>query len=289
MNTFTEPGVLPFSKQYYSTPSAFAQQLFLYVTRCGHFYCDHNFDFHDSCEIGSQEGHKNLQLFYIRSGSIHFELPDEAAAAIQGQAAFIDCRLPHRYYVTEQSEFLFIHFNGTASEEFFHQFLSLRNGKHIFHPFPESHTERAMTEIITSIKSGKPMPEADYSKMLYTILCGLLFPPYTEQTDTEDPIALALIYIREHLFEDLPISQIASKVGLSVAHFSRSFRGRTGFSPHEYILLHRIDEAKALLHSTKLTIKEIAFRIGYHSEVNFITSFTDKVGLSPTLFRRNPF
>ena len=48
-----------------------------------------------------------------------------------------------------------------------------------------------------------------------------------------------------------------------------------------------IDEAKALLQSTNLSVKEIAFRVGYHSEVNFITAFTDKTGSTPTQFRKN--
>ena len=49
-------------------------------------------------------------------------------------------------------------------------------------------------------------------------------------------------------------------------------------------MLHWIDEAKALLQSTSLSIKEIAFRVGYRSEVNFITAFTEKTGATLTRF-----
>lgn len=92
---------------------------------------------------------------------------------------------------------------------------------------------------------------------------------------------------RRHLFESLSVEKVADAVSLSPSHFSRLFRSTTGFSPHEYIMLHRIDEAKALLQSTSLSVKEIAFRVGYRSEVNFITAFTEKTGATPTQFRRS--
>ena len=85
------------------------------------------------------------------------------------------------------------------------------------------------------------------------------------------------------------LSELAAESGLASSALHERFRRETGFSPHEYIMLHRIDEAKALLQSTRLSVKEIAFRVGYRSEVNFIAAFTEKTGSSPTQFRRNLF
>ena len=91
----------------------------------------------------------------------------------------------------------------------------------------------------------------------------------------------------KHFLKELPVRSIAAHVNLSTSHFSRIFRASTGFSPHEYIMLHRIDEAKSLLHSTGLSVSEIAFRVGFRSEVNFIAAFRSKTGQSPTQFRNN--
>lgn len=288
MKVTTEPGVLAPSERFFSTPSALAQQLFFYVTRSGHYYCNENYDFHHTSEVGQQESHRNFLLAYIRSGALRYELSDVSFTAEQGQAVLIDCRQPHRYYAPGSCELLWIHFTGANSEEFYQKIIAFHNGRHFFTPFPESRTEGAMAEIISQLKRGNSLPEVDYSKLIYHILCGLLFPAVSADTAGGTPISKAVSYIEAHLFERLSVQHLAAVAGLSPSHFSRQFRSRTGFSPHEYIILHRIDEAKALLHGTDLSVKEIAFRTGYHSEVNFITSFTDKTGVSPTAFRKTP-
>ena len=94
--------------------------------------------------------------------------------------------------------------------------------------------------------------------------------------------------MNQHLFESLSVQQVAQAVNLSPSHFSRQFKARTGYSPYEYIVLRRIDKAKYLLTSTRQSVKEIAYQIGYNSEENFIHSFQKHVGISPGLFRKYP-
>ncbi|MGI6011829.1 MAG: helix-turn-helix domain-containing protein [Ruminococcus sp.] len=288
MKVIKEPGVLPQSERYFATPSSLARQLFLYITRCGHYYCDHNYLFLDSCDVGKLESHKTYLLDYIRKGGMEIESNGKSLTAEAGQISLIDCRKPHRFRVKHYTERIWIHFDGVNADRFFDQILSFHGGKFVFTPYPESRTERDMTELVTLLKDGI-QTEADISKRIYSLLCNLLIPPRTTAYDLQNPINLALDYMKRHLFEDLSVKEIAAAAGLSPSHFSRQFRSQTGFSPHEYIILHRIDEAKSLLHTTDLSVKEIAFRTGYRSEVNFITSFTKKVGISPSAFRSTRF
>lgn len=289
MKVFSEAGVLSQSERFFSTPSAVARRLFFYVTRCGHYYCDKQYDFKDTCDISKLESHRNYFLIYLRTGSMNFVADGDVFTAEQGQLALIDCRRPHHYYTHGAAETIWMHFDGANARDFYEQIVAFHSGKHVFYPSGNSRIEREMAQIVSSLKSSESVPEVEYSQRIYRILCNLLFPQPAAGEDAEhSPIAKAVRYIDRHLFEALSVERVAAAVNLSPSHFSRQFRSRTGFSPHEYIVLHRIDEAKALLHGTRLSVKEIAYRVGYHSEANFIASFTDKVGISPSTFRKNP-
>ena len=286
MKVTNEPGVLSRSERFFYTPSTTARSLFFYVTRVGHYYYDERYNFLDSCDVAKQESHKNFFLAYVRAGTLYFQTT-QTFSAERGQVALIDCHKPHRFYTTGSAEAMWMHFDGSNSVAFFQQILAFRGGRQTFTPPPDSRIEQELAHIISGLRSARSS-EVDCSQRIYRILCTLLLPHAPTQTVAADTtITRAVRYIDEHLFEPLSVKHIASTVHLSPSHFSRLFRSTTGFSPHEYIMLHRIDEAKALLQSTNLSVKEIAFRVGYHSEVNFIIAFTDKTGLSPTQFRRN--
>nr|WP_297172478.1 AraC family transcriptional regulator [uncultured Agathobaculum sp.] len=286
MKVLNEAGVLSRSERFFATPSTTARGLFFYVTRVGHYYYDERYNFLDSSEVAHQESHKNFFLAFVRAGTMYFETT-QVFAAERGQVALIDCHKPHRFFTTGQAESMWIHFDGANSDAFFHQILAFRNGKQTFTPASDGRIEQDMAQIISGLRSAS-MTEVDCSQRIYRILCSLMFPAQQQGcVPQNDLIAKAIEYIGAHLFEPLSVRRVADAVNLSSSHFSRLFRSTTGFSPHEYIMLHRIDEAKALLQSTTLSVKEIAFRVGYHSEVNFITAFTRKTGSSPTQFRRN--
>ena len=288
MKVNNEPGVLSRSERFFSTPSATARTLFFYVTRVGHYYYDKRYDFSETCDVAREESHKNFFLSYTRSGTIFYETSQRFAAE-RGQVALVDCHKPHHFYTTGDAEAMWIHFDGANAASFFDQIITFRGGKQAFTPSPDDRIEQEMAQIISGLRSAT-ISEVDCSQRIYRILCALLFPSAPLQHSANDSIiSQAVHYIDQHLFEQISVKQIAEQIRLSTSHFSRLFRSATGFSPHEYIMLHRIDEAKALLQSTSLNIKKIAFRVGYRSEVNFIIAFTDKTGLSPTQFRKNIF
>lgn len=289
MGKCNEPGVLLESDRFFNTPSAAAGQLFYYITRCGHYFCTTEYNFTDDSETARQPSHRNSMIFFVCSGSLFVENAGRIGTVLPGQVALIDCTLPHHFYAQEETETLWMHLEGSNTKDFFSYIRALNGDRLSFTP-PSSHsTKTSMLQLINAFRLPGRMGESEQSQRIHRLLCELIVMPQTpQQEDTADAISQVIDFITQHLFEDLSVADVAASINLSPSHLSRLFKTRTGFSPHEFITLRRIDAAKELLLTTSLSIKQIAFRVGYHSEANFITSFSGKTGLTPAVFRRNP-
>jgi AraC-like DNA-binding protein len=85
---------------------------------------------------------------------------------------------------------------------------------------------------------------------------------------------------------DVPLAEIAAACGLSVSHFSRAFRGTTGFAPHAWLLQARVERAMTLLRQRDQTLSEIAVACGFVDRSHFTRVFVRRVGLTPGSWRR---
>ena len=85
---------------------------------------------------------------------MHVEADGKTFTAEAGQVILTDCRKPHHFYSHEPIERLWFHFDGANSMEFFNTIIAFHGGKQVFTPYPESKTEGAITDLITSLKNG---------------------------------------------------------------------------------------------------------------------------------------
>ncbi|HLR01165.1 MAG TPA: helix-turn-helix transcriptional regulator [Virgibacillus sp.] len=97
----------------------------------------------------------------------------------------------------------------------------------------------------------------------------------------------AILYIQKNICEPLSLSQLANHVSYSPYHFTRIFKSRTGLTPLYYVSSMRLQKAKDLLLNTDLTVRDIGLEIGQQSLGTFTTRFTEKVGITPSQFRKS--
>lgn len=99
-------------------------------------------------------------------------------------------------------------------------------------------------------------------------------------------IAAAIQFTHSHYRETLTVAMLARAANLSTSRFYRVFKQDTGLSPHRYVTRLRMQRAEDLLRNTDLSIKEIAFEVGYNSEDRFVKVFKTFSGRRPSEHRR---
>ena len=86
--------------------------------------------------------------------------------------------------------------------------------------------------------------------------------------------------------QPLDVEALASGIGMSAGHLSRQFKQAFGESPYAYLMTRRIERAMALLRRGDLSVTEVCFTVGCASLGTFSTRFTELVGVSPSVYRR---
>ncbi len=107
--------------------------------------------------------------------------------------------------------------------------------------------------------------------------------PY-QNSDTANKIGQAKVMIQES-YMDISPEEIASRLCLSYSSFRKTFKEYTGFSPARYINEVRMSKAKELLTNTSMSIKEVAFHVGYNNHDYFFTAFRHVTGRTPAEYR----
>lgn len=88
------------------------------------------------------------------------------------------------------------------------------------------------------------------------------------------------------LAEPLPLAELARAAGLSVSHFSRGFKARTGLPPHRYLMRLRVERACRLLRTTTVPISEVAARCGFSHQEHLTRVVRAQLGTTPGALRR---
>ncbi len=87
--------------------------------------------------------------------------------------------------------------------------------------------------------------------------------------------------------QPLDVEALARGVGMSAGHLSRQFKQAYGESPFSYLMTRRIERAMALLRRGDMSVTEVCFEVGCSSLGTFSTRFTELVGVSPSVFKRD--
>jgi AraC family transcriptional regulator len=93
--------------------------------------------------------------------------------------------------------------------------------------------------------------------------------------------------IADGVADGLTLAALASAAGYSRAQFVRLFRRATGTSPHRYVLLRRLEQARRLIETSTLALAEIASATGFSSQSHLNNAFVRRYRCTPGDARRD--
>jgi len=276
---YHSPGVLEHSKIYLYNASARSHRIFYYLLCTGHYYCTSEYTV-------SRQRYDSFLLIYTLSGEGSVLSNGLMRKVVPGTIVFIDCYQAHTYQASSQGwEILWMHLDGIALRNWFAT-LSER-GEPLVLALPSPYVvERNLRQIFELFDHHERINEARVSQFITNILTELyVFYHTSEVSDSVDSIEEVLTYISMHIDQAITVGDLAKRANLSPYYFSRVFKRSTGLSPYDYILSHRMENAKYLLRTTSFPVKKIALCCGFSAVSSFCTNFKKRVGFSPLQYR----
>ncbi len=109
--------------------------------------------------------------------------------------------------------------------------------------------------------------------------------PLRLQADGDGSFDALHDWIQAHLSDDLSVSALATKAGMSPRTFARLYTERTGRTPAKTVEGLRLEAARRALVDERLTVKEIAVRCGFLEEDRMRRCFHRRLGVNPQEYR----
>lgn len=273
-----EPFVHKNSDYYSHSPSVLAQKMFFYPICVGHFIYEPGYHL-------SRDRYDSFLVEIIKSGKFTLEIDGATYQVQEGQVVLLDCYKPHKYYSDTGWESLWVHFDGVCARDYYNQIVATSGN--VIDLRETFHVTRNLDRIYQLFHSRKSPSEALISQYITAVLTDLLvyIPEEQQQQSHSQVVEEIVIYINDHLSQELTVEQLAQISALSPYHFIRVFKRETGYTPHEYVVQARINLAKYLLKTTQMSVKEISISTGYTAESIFSSAFKRYTGFSPTAYR----
>lgn len=102
-----------------------------------------------------------------------------------------------------------------------------------------------------------------------------------------DTLQHAIVYIEEHLGDNITVEEVAHETGYSYYHLTRQFQAVLGENIGSYLKSRRLAEASKRLLYSEQRIIDIAMEYGFESSEAFSRAFKAMYRMSPSVYRKN--
>ena len=265
----------------YEAKYAYTDRLFQSEYHCHDFY-----EFYIHLR-GGQYFVLDDRLYFLQPNQL-FILPP---FSMHGRSCESELKGYERAYLNVSPELMkLLGFQLLDLEGFFRSYTS--RGQNIFLLGPDGASR--CTEWIRALQEAKRSENEMANYACYCILVNFLNEvcqtmcrsrPVTANVANKTVIQDVLTYINGNYTQQLKMSDIAKRFGISVSYLSHEFVKFTNHSVYDYILYRRIVLARQMI-KTDAALNTIAYQCGFNDYSNFTRVFNRLVGMPPSRYRK---
>lgn len=252
---------------------------------------------HDDFPVGAHQ-HSFFEMAYIRSGSGHFSTPSQADCPYQAHDLFlIPPDQTHLFTIDTHSQYIFIRFTRNYVTDYMNpqteSCMELNEGFRLeLQPTDRNTVEQLMDilyrEIILSHTNTGQLLEYYVNCILLLCTRNRSEPVTVQNHDADDKARYMLQYIQQHIHQPqlLRLRLLAEKFQLSPTYAGHFFKRNFDEDFSRYVAENRLRRVEDMLRNTRMSIKEIAARMGYTDSCYLNRLFTRHYGMTPVQFRK---
>ncbi len=250
---------------------------------------DFNIFHYEKNSFTKRQNFRSFLILYTYSGNGSLEYNGKTYHLSKEDGFFINCMEPHLYKVEGDSWVTgILHMDGPLLEAFCHQYSMHDNP--VFHEPVTGKFQIYLEQLLEIYSSSSLYRDWQTSNHIDNILTHLLLLSSEEaskKNDIPQDIRYLMRYMENNYVSPLTLESLADFASISKFHLSKEFKKYTGFSPNDYLISLRINQAKVLLKTTDLPAAKIAHEVGIHDINNFTNLFKKKVGMTPIKYRNS--
>lgn len=106
--------------------------------------------------------------------------------------------------------------------------------------------------------------------------------------ELKQQIGRVILYVEEHLAEEMNLDKLAREVSLSKYQLIRRFREEEGTTPWKFIIHKRIEKVKELLEEG-VSPGQAALEAGFYDQSHLNRVFREEVGSTPKVYQEKNF
>lgn len=248
------------------------------------------------------------RIYWIDRGYAHMTFGGRKHKLTEGHLYLIPALTTHYDHCDSEFHQYYIHFMDRTKHilDYYHRYHmpfeieATNDDKHIIlhllqlfpdirlrNPLPATYDNSTGTLNAAKRFQAQPLALRMEVNGLVLQLLSRFFQKATPRQKVNDDRIVHTLYVIEQNLAAIPdINHLSADVGLGKDRFIRLFRQQTGYTPTDYIIRHRIQQAQMLFIDGHRSVKEVALSLGYDNISYFGRLFKKVTDLTPTEFIR---